>query len=91
MGVITYKTIYQGQWPNDKDYAVIHRIAIARRGEGIAEKCYEFALQRTGVLRIDTHKDNIPMQKSLKKNGFLQCGIIHLLSGDERIAFCKTI
>lgn len=88
---VTYNKIYDGQWPNDKDYFVIHRIAISHRGQGIAEKCYDFALAKNGVLRIDTHKDNIPMQKSLLKNGFIKCGIIHLLSGDERIAFCKTV
>lgn len=88
---VTYSKIYDGQWPNDRDYVAIHRIAISRRGEGIAEKCYNFALEKRGVLRIDTHKDNVPMQRSLKKNGFVQCGIIHLLSGDERIAFCKIV
>lgn len=88
---VTYAKIYDGEWPNERDYFVIHRIAISHRGEGIAEKCYDFALEKTGVLRIDTHKDNLPMQKSLLKNGFIKCGIIYLLSGDERIAFCKTI
>lgn len=88
---ITYSKIYDGKWPNERDYCVIHRIAISERGKGIAEKCYEFALEKKGVLRIDTHRDNIPMQKSLLKNGFEKCGIIYLLSGDERIAFCKTI
>jgi hypothetical protein len=27
------------------------------------------------------------MQKSLAKNGFVRCGIIHLANGDERIAY----
>ncbi len=88
---VTYAKIHDGAWPNERDYYVIHRIAISHRGQGIAEKCYDFALGKSGVLRIDTHKDNLPMQRSLSKNGFVRCGIIHLLSGDERIAFCKTI
>ncbi len=85
----TYEKIYDGEWPNDNDYAVIHRIALTVHGKGIAEECYEFGLKRKGVLRIDTHRDNIPMQRSLEKNGFTRCGIIYLASGDERIAFCK--
>ena len=88
---VTYNKIYHGQWPNDREYMVIHRIAVSHRGEGIAERCYDFALEKRGVLRIDTHRDNLPMQRSLAKNGFLKCGIIHLLSCNERIAFCKTI
>ncbi len=85
----TYAKIYDGKWPNDDDYAVIHRIAITVHGKGIADECYDFGMKRKGVLRIDTHRDNIPMQKSLQKNGFTRCGIIYLASGDERIAFCK--
>ena len=87
----TYAKIYDGAWPNDRDYSVIHRIAILKRGAGVAEECYNFGLSRKGVLRIDTHRDNKPMQKSLLKNGFERCGIIYLESGDERIAFCKTL
>ena len=41
-------------------------------------------------IRIDTHKDNIPMQRALAKHGFIKCGIIHLANGDERIAFQKS-
>jgi RimJ/RimL family protein N-acetyltransferase len=40
-------------------------------------------------LKIDTHRDNIPMQKVLKRNGFSECGIIYIENGDERIAFQK--
>ena len=42
-------------------------------------------------LKIDTHRDNYPMQKSLKKNGFEYCGIIYLADGNERLAFQKSI
>lgn len=86
---ITYKKIYDGKWPNDKEYSVIHRIAVDVHGKGIAAFIYNECLKRCSVLRIDTHKDNIPMQNSLKKNGFEYCGIIHLLSGDERLAYQK--
>lgn len=84
---ITYSKIYEGNWPNDKPYYVIHRIAVSQHGKGIAGFVYNECLKKHPIIRIDTHKDNIPMQNSLKKNGFIYCGIIHLLNGDERMAY----
>ena len=88
----TYKIIYQGSWLNNSPYGVIHRIAVSdkARGKGIAGICFDFAYNQCKNLKIDTHKDNIPMQRALAKHGFKQCGIIHLVNGDERIAFQKT-
>ncbi len=88
----TYAVIYDGQWLNDEPYGVIHRIAVsdAARGKGVAGFCFDYAFSRCGNLKIDTHRDNIPMQKALAKHGFKKCGIIHLANGDERIAFQKT-
>jgi len=85
----TYDVIYEGSWLNDEPYGVIHRIAVAKHRRGVASFCYEFALSKCPNLRIDTHRDNIPMQNSLKKNGFTRCGIIHLQNGDPRTAFQK--
>ena len=88
----TYKIIYQGSWLNNSPYGVIHRIAVSdkARGKGIAGICFDFAYNQCKNLKIDTHKDNIPMQRALAKHGFKQCGIIHLVNGDKRIAFQKT-
>lgn len=88
----TYNIIYDGQWLNTNPYGVIHRIAVSdkARGRGIAKLCFDYAFSQCANIRIDTHKDNIPMQTALKKSGFKKCGIIHLLNGDERIAFQKT-
>ena len=36
---------------------------------------------RVNNIKIDTHKDNISMQKLLEKNGFKYCGIIYLEDG----------
>lgn len=83
----TYLHIDGGQWLNDMPYGVIHRIAVSSQGKGIATLCYDWALARCKNLRIDTHHDNLPMQRSLQKHGFTRCGIIYLLNGDERIAF----
>ncbi len=83
----TYKVIYDGEWKSNEQYAVIHRVAVKYNGKGIADGIYKYCFEQYPHLRIDTHRDNIPMQRSLKKNGFEYCGIIHLLNGDERLAF----
>ncbi len=87
----TYGVIYDGEWLNDEAYGVIHRIAVtdAARGRGAAAFCYEYALSNSVNVKIDTHRDNLPMQRSLLKNGFSYCGIIHLENGDERLAYQK--
>ncbi|OON97704.1 MAG: hypothetical protein ATN31_01225 [Candidatus Epulonipiscioides saccharophilum] len=93
----TYKQIYQGKWKTPKQYGVIHRIVVGMkyRREGIAEKIFHYAIeqarQKNSNLRIDTHKDNIPMQKLIEKNLFEYCGIIHLADGSERLAYEKEI
>ena len=85
----TYETIYDGAWIDDAPYGVIHRVAVAEHGKGVASQCFAYAIQKCGNVRIDTHRDNIPMQKALLKNGFTYCGIIHLENGDERLAYQK--
>lgn len=87
----TYIRIYEGQWLNDAPYGVIHRIAVNLHGKRIANRCYEWALTQCPELRIDTHRDNIPMQRSLEMFGFSRCGIIYLANGDQRIAFHKSL
>lgn len=87
----TYIRIYEGQWINDAPYGTIHRIAVAEQGRGWIAQCFDWALAQCPDLRIDTHRDNIPMQRALYKAGFHYCGIIYLASGDERLAFQKHI
>ncbi len=89
----TYEKIYEGKWKDDGPYRAVHRIAVSKdhHGKGAAGLCFDFALSFCGSVRIDTHRDNIPMQKTLIKNGFEYCGIIYLKNGDERLAYQKTI
>ena len=83
----TYAKIYDGEWRLDEAYAVIHRVAVKHHGRGIIDFIFKECSHAAGHLRIDTHKDNLPMQRVLKRNGFEYCGIIYLASGDERMAF----
>lgn len=83
----TYLQIFDGTWINDHPYGVIHRIAVAQQGHGIAQYCFHWALEQCDNLRIDTHRDNLPMQRCLEKFGFSRCGIIYLANGEDRIAY----
>lgn len=87
----TYLQIFDGQWRNDEPYGVIHRIAVAQPGKGIAARCYDWALAQCPNLRIDTHRDNLPMQRSLEHYGFSRCGTIYLANGEDRIAYHKEL
>lgn len=86
----TYHKIYEGAWVNDEPYGVIHRITSSTNTRGVATFCIAWCCNQSTNVRIDTHNDNIPMQNLLNKNGFVKCGIIHLLNGEERIAFQKV-
>ena len=83
----TYLEIYDGAWPSDRPYGFIHRIASDGAVRGIVRLATEWASERCDCIRIDTHRDNVPMQKALASAGYKYCGIIHLKSGDERLAF----
>lgn len=88
---VTYKVIYDGQWLNDEPYYVIHRIASTPDSHGILDALLVFCEGQAPNIRIDTHADNIIMINGLKKRGYQYCGIIHLLNGDERLAFQKQL
>lgn len=86
----TYSYIENGKWLNDAPYGTIHRVATDGTVHGAMGEIVSFCCQTIGNLRIDTHENNIPMQKALAKNGFRKCGTIYLEDGDSRIAFQKT-
>ena len=87
----TYGYIENGAWLNDEPYGVIHRIAVAVRGRGVVGACFAYGLSRCGNLKIDTHENNLPMQRALEKNGFSRCGTIYVGDGSARIAYqCCT-
>lgn len=86
----TYRRIFDGAWQNDRPYGVVHRIAVLRRGRGVAGFCLGECYERCRNLKIDTHADNLPMQKTLEHYGFARCGIIYLPDGSARIAYQKS-
>lgn len=94
----TYDVIYDGNWISNDEYAVIHRIAVDDKYKGLGlssvilknveEMC---ANRKIKSIKIDTHEQNLSMQKFLKKSGFEYCGIIYLEDRSKRLAFEKTL
>jgi len=81
-----YKKI-DGEWLNNNSYFAIHRIASTFVKKGFLQFVISYVSTLTKDIRIDTHKDNIPMQRALEKLNFIKCGIIYLESGDPRLAY----
>lgn len=92
-----------GAWlTSDANYAAIHRVCVApeAKGRGVATAMFAFACEKArdlglSSLRVDTHVDNVPMQRTLAKAGFTLCGTIVLVDGVDaggmRVAFEKLV
>lgn len=97
-GESTYNSIFNGEWITNEDYIVMHRVAVhdKYKGKGIFKELIKeaesLALNKgISSIKIDTHRDNISMQRAVVKNNFQKCGIIYLEDGSERIAFEKIL
>ncbi len=95
-GEPAYDTI-DGAWRTKGPYAVVHRMAFARRfqGTGLSGAAFELIgrlCRSKGVrsIRINTAPPNLRMQHVLEKNGFVRCGVI-IFQGSEKIAYDKTL
>ena len=97
-GESTYDSIFNGEWITNTEYIVMHRVAVhdKYKGKGIFKELIKeaesLALNK-GIfsIKIDTHRDNISMQRAVVKNNFKRCGIIYLEDVSERIAFEKVL
>lgn len=98
-GEPNYAEIRNGEWMNAEPYAVIHRIAVSDRyrNRGVAAEIMRFAERLcrergVGNIRVDTHADNLSMQRLLAKFGYEYCGEITILSsGAPRNAYMKIM
>ena len=77
-----YQTI-DGCWLTNGQYASIHRIASKYHKKGIGYKMLleaEEIVKEKNIysIKIDTHKINIPMTKTIIKCGYTYCGVITL-------------
>ncbi|MBQ3106268.1 MAG: GNAT family N-acetyltransferase [Eggerthellaceae bacterium] len=102
-----YDCIYDGAWlvdaPSEEPhYLVVHRVAVASecKGRGLASALLAKAAELAEVMgkesvRIDTHPGNEPMRRMVQKNGFQECGIIHISHAEDgipqRVAYEKLV
>ncbi len=73
-GESTYNSIFNGEWITNEEYIVMHRVAVHDRykGKGIFKELIKeaenLALNKwIFSIKIDTHRDNISMQKAVLK------------------------
>lgn len=86
----SYRKIENGSWGRDGEYGVVHRMAASGKVTGMGAYCLNWAYAQCRHLRVDTHGDNVVMQNLLKKLGFVQRGIIHVVEdSDPRLAYEK--
>ena len=83
----TYGYIEDGNWPDSGPYVAVHRVASDGGSHGIFSKAVGLARTFCGEVRIDTHADNLPMQRHIEKYGFVRCGTIITHDGTPRIAY----
>jgi hypothetical protein len=82
-----YAVIDNGEWLDNSLYGVIHRIASCIGARGVVREATEFALEKIGHIRIDTHEDNKIMQHVLEKIGYQRRGVIYVYDGTPREAY----
>ena len=86
----TYRHIEDGAWLNAEPYATIHRIAGDGRVHGLFRCAADYCKGIFSNVRIDTHKNNLVMQRQVEKNGFIKCGTIYVADGSPRTAYHWT-
>ena len=84
----TYQVI-EGAWLNDRPYATLHRVASAGIRGGMMKIIVPWAFEICPNLRADTHECNRTMRRALEECGFQECGVIHLLDMQPRLAYQK--
>lgn len=94
----SYEIVYEGEFKTQKPYGVIHRLMVSDklRGKNISEFLIEAAFdicRENGIssIRIDTHKDNIPMTKAIISMDFDYAAIIKVADGTERMAYERKL
>lgn len=85
----TYSVIEDGQWANSLPYGTIHRLGSNGKCRGVLRMCVDFCFSKIDNIRLDTHADNVIMQRAAEKLGFVRCGVIYCRDESPRIAYQK--
>lgn len=87
----------KGKWLSNKDFVVVHRIAISKDylGNGLAKEVMrfieEFARENNIYsVKADTNFDNLAMIKTFEKAGYVYCGEVYF-RGSPRRAYEKVL
>lgn len=90
----TYENLAEGEWTVNGSYFAIHRFMVSQQmrggkvtGEMFMDIKKMAKINGIASLRIDTHPDNVMMQKVLARNGFEHTGLIYLPSGSSRLTY----
>ena len=87
----TYLVIEDGQWLDHSPYGVVHRMAGDGTRKGVGQFCLQWSFGQCGHLRVDTHGDNVVMQRLLEKCGFIRRGTIYVVEDPyPRLAYEKS-
>ena len=75
--------VIDGKWLNQDKYITIHKIASKYNNKGIGGFIIKYVIDRCkneGIynIKIDTHKNNLSMNKFLTNKGIINCGVISL-------------
>ncbi|EOS60079.1 hypothetical protein C815_01646 [Firmicutes bacterium M10-2] len=89
-GIDPTYTYIDGEWLNSKPYAAIHKVASAVGAKGVGSEILTYCKQVFDNLKIDTHANNVFMQRCIQRNGFVRTGIIYLANKEPRIAYQYT-
>lgn len=84
-----YRVLDEGAWLNDDPYGTIHRIATDGTLHGLTALTADYCRKICPNVKLDTHPDNLPMQKAAEALGFERCGMITLEDGSRRILYQK--
>ena len=84
-----YDYIEDGKWEDNTPYIAIHRMAVkaSYKGKNVAGKMFDFVKEDYDHIRVDTHKVNNAMNRSLVKNDFNYRGVIYVEDGTPRNAY----
>lgn len=86
-----YARIERGHWLNAEPYSVLHRLASDGSFSGIFQLCLDWCSSRSHNIRVDTHHDNVILQRLLVKHDFIYCGVIYVANGTPRLAFQRCL
>lgn len=98
--IYNYEPAYdaiEGKWLSDREYNVVHRVAVSDEylGKGYAVEIFrriETFSKDNGVfsIKVDTNFDNAAMLRILEKLGYTYCGEVYF-RGSARKAFEKIL